>query len=487
MSGWRVSLGTLVALAIAALSLFVLEAQRAGVEISRVQVGQTPVTVMRGAEDGPAVVIAHGFAGSRQMMQGYGLVLAQAGYRVFAFDFEGHGRHPVPMRGDLDAVEGTTRYLVAQTLEVVKAAQEATGSETVALLGHSMATDVLVRVAQETGAAGPLVLLSAFSKEITATHPQSLLLVTGAWEPGLAGFAEDALWMVDADAALGETATRGEVSRRAVLAPFAEHVSILHSRVARQEALDWLNRYYGRNGQATVWPTGWALLGLLAALTALFAPVARVIPASGEPARALTPMGFALVLLPAAVITPLVAVLVNLEWLPVLVADYLAVHLALYGLLLGGLLLWLKGAPWRPDLTAAVLLAFWGVLVFGMALDRYGANFWPTPDRLSLMGALCVGAIPFMLADSWLAHGAPLWQRVVARVAFLASLGAAVALDFERLFFLIMIAPVILLFFLTFGVMGRMSARQSGPASAGLGLGLALAWAIGVSFPLFQA
>ena len=48
-----------------------------------------------------------------------------------------------------------------------------------------------------------------------------------------------------------------------------------------------------------------------------------------------------------------------------------------------------------------------------------------------------------------------------------------------------MIAPVILLFFLVFGLMGRWVAARAGAASAGLALGLILAWALGVSFPLF--
>jgi len=90
-----------------------------------------------------------------------------------------------------------------------------------------------------------------------------------------------------------------------------------------------------------------------------------------------------------------------------------------------------------------------------------------------------------MLGDAVLARGAALWQRVTARVGFLASLVLAVWLDTERLFFLAMIAPVILLFFLIFGLMGRWVAARAGAASAGVALGVILAWALGVSFPLF--
>ncbi|WP_397544183.1 alpha/beta fold hydrolase [Roseovarius salis] len=477
---------TLGALVLAGWALWVLEGVRAGVDITNTLVGPTPVTRMSDGSGGPPVVVAHGFAGSRQMMQAYGLTLARAGYTVYAFDFEGHGRHRRPMRGDVGSIDGTTRLLVAQTRTVIDAAR--TGDSPVALLGHSMATDVLVRTADRTGDTGPLVLLSAFSRAITPTHPENLLLITGAWEPGLTGFAREALKMVDEGAALGQTAESDGIRRKAMLAPAVEHVAILHSRAGRQAALDWLNQYYDRDRQAGTPPTGWALIALLAAITALFPPVAGALArARASLSAALPPREFVAATVVPALATPLAATLFDTSFLPVLVADYLVLHLGIFGIMQAGLLWWFKGPPERPDLGGAVLLLAWAILVFGMALDRYGANFWPTADRVTLIALLCAGAVPFMLADSWLADGAPLWQRVAGRLAFLLSLGGAVALDFEGLFFLLMIAPVIVLFYLTFGVMGRATARACGPATAGLGLGVALAWALGVSFPLFAA
>jgi hypothetical protein len=62
-----------------------------------------------------------------------------------------------------------------------------------------------------------------------------------------------------------------------------------------------------------------------------------------------------------------------------------------------------------------------------------------------------------------------------------------VALDFERLFFLAIIFPVIVLFFLVFGSMGRWVGTAAGATPVGLALGLILAWSLGVSFPMFAA
>ncbi|WP_299048113.1 alpha/beta hydrolase [uncultured Tateyamaria sp.] len=473
-----------LALGLAVWALIVLEGARAGLSIEDRRYGDTPVTVYTDGSGGPDVVVAHGFAGSRQMMQGYALVLAQAGYTVHAFDFEGHGMHPTPMGGDVNALDGTTRRLVDQTRGVV---DQVAGDMPVALLGHSMATDILVRVAQDDSRIGPLVLLSAFSRAIDADHPQDLLLITGVWEPGLTDFALDAAQMVDPAAQDAVTVRNGDVTRRAVLAPFVEHVAILQSRLGRAEALAWLNAVYGRGAAAAVPQTGWALVALLFAITVLARPLAHAVPRAPHTNGPLTPRQCVLVAGVPAVLAPLLAAPVDTRVLPVLVADYLALHLAIYGAVQLALLYWMGRRLQRPSLVAAALLALWALGAFGVALDRYGANFFPSTGRLPIIAALLIGALPFMLADARAAFGAPVWQRITLRLAVLVSLGLAVALDFEGLFFLIMIAPVIVLFFLTFGVMGRAFAKRTGPTTSGLALGLVLAWALGVSFPLFSA
>jgi pimeloyl-ACP methyl ester carboxylesterase len=149
------------ALALILTSLVVLEKARQDINFTRLEVGETPIIhYAKAGADGPVVVIAHGFAGSQQMMQGYALPLARAGYRVYAFDFLGHGRHTLPMSGDVSSVDGTTRLLVEQTNEVIDEVIQ--DDVAFALLGHSMATDILVRVAAESSDIGPVVLLSAF-------------------------------------------------------------------------------------------------------------------------------------------------------------------------------------------------------------------------------------------------------------------------------------------------------------------------------------
>ncbi|MEL6841515.1 MAG: alpha/beta hydrolase, partial [Pseudomonadota bacterium] len=116
------------------------------------------------------------------------------------------------------------------------------------------------------------------------------------------------------------------------------------------------------------------------------------------------------------------------------------------------------------------------------------ASFLAFEARIGIIAAIALGAIPFMLADSYLTEGgrAPLWRVLAVRTAALTSLGIATALDLEGLFFLLLIMPIILLFFLLFGTLAGWVGRATHrPVAAGLGLGVFLGWALGVTFPLF--
>lgn len=476
-----------------------LEQDRAGLTIAPLDgTGSTPATLYLrdGGGTAPVVVIAHGFAGSLQLMEPYALTLAQAGYVVASFDFKGHGRNPVPMSGDVNSIDGTTRLLMEETARVARAALDHPRADgRLAYLGHSMASDVVIRQAFESPSADAVVAVSMFSQAVSPTEPRNLLAIAGAWETRLAQEALRTLRLTDPDAALGQTTgdPATGTGRRAVVAPHVEHVGVLYSATALREARDWLDAAFMRDTDSSVPQRGGWIAVLLVATVALGWPLARSLPQSTPPQAVMGRRAFwAAVILPALA-TPLVLAPFELSFLPVLVADYLAVHLGVYGLLTLGFC-WRFGLmrgqfPARAFWIAGVVALF-GIALFGGVLDRYVASFVPHAGRVPVIAGLALGAVPFMLGDALLCEGgrAALWRVLAARIAFLASLALAVALDFEGLFFLVIIMPVIVLFFLLFGTMGGWVGRRTGlPAAAGLGLGLVLAWSLGVSFPMFQA
>lgn len=489
----------ILALFAMALSIWSLERARAGLHVTPLIVpGGTPATLYLrpGDEPAPVVVIAHGFAGSRQLMDSYALTLAHAGYLAVSFDFEGHGRNPRPMSGDIGSVSGTTQLLMTETARVARAALTHPRADgRLAYLGHSMASDIIARQSALDPPVDVVVAVSMFSGSVSAQAPANLLVIAGQWETRLAQEALRTVQQIDPNARIGQTLGDPATgpARRAVIAPRVEHVGVLFSATALRETRDWLDASFGRTSEGPVPQRGGWIAVLLIATVALGWPLARVLPAGPSRTDTLSGRGFvAIALVPAAVV-PLILWPVDTNLLPVLVADYLALHLGLYGMLTLTLLAWqgqLKGQfPLRVWWIAAGVAVF-GILAVGGVIERHVTSFVPHPGRLAVIGGLALGAVPFMLGDALLTGGGTgrLWRVLVARGAFLMSLALAVALDLSGLFFLIVILPVIVLFFMLFGTMAGWVGRRTGlPAAAGIGLGLVLAWALGVTFPMFDA
>jgi dienelactone hydrolase len=479
------------------LAIVAMERQRAGVDtVPLVVPGGPPVTLYLRAHDSapaPVVVVSHGFAGSRQLMEPFALTLARAGFVVASFDSMGHGRNPAPMRGDVTRIDGTTRLMVAEARAVAQAALAHPRADgRLAWLGHSMASDIVIRAALEEPSTGAVVAVSMFSQAVSATAPPNLLMIAGDWETRLKAESLRVLALTDAAAGPGQGV--GDMAqgtaRQVVFAPGVEHVGVLYSATALRAAVDWLGAVFGRDAYPVpVRRGGWIAL-LLVSVTALAWPLARSLPKGPRPAP-LPLWPFLGIVLGPALLVPLVLAPVKVQVLPVLVADYLALHLLVQGglmLVLLGRAGWLTGVVSARGLVIAAGVALFGIAVFGGLIDRYVANFTPHAGRVLVIAGLALGTVPMMLADAVVtgAGRAAVWRVVLMRGALVGSLMGAVALDFDRLMFLLIILPVIVLFFLQFGTLAGWVGRRTGlPLATGAGLGLVLAWALGVTFPMF--
>lgn len=494
-----------VAIVAIGLALFNLRAASAGVEVTAVEIGTIPATIFRPAGDArrPVVVIAHGFAGSQQLMQSFALAFARNGYVAVTFDFAGHGRNPSPLTGSITDAGGATRTLLADLARVTAYAR-GLGDGRLALLGHSMASDIVVRYAEANPGVAATVAVSMFSPAVTAASPKNLLVIVGDWEGMLKREALRVVGLSIAPREPGAGITYGDpasgTARRAAFSAHVEHAGVVFSRDSLGEALDWLDRTFGatRPAPPILDQRGPWIMLLIAAVVALASPAAALLPRLATP-----PLGAGLgwrrlwiaIIVPIAA-TPLLLRVIPTHVLPVLVGDYLAAHFGLYGLLTAGCLV----AMHRPDaarrLPSASALrtaqATMSVVAFGFVglvwpVNSFVTSFVPGPERLLLVGAMLVGTLAYFLADEWATRGRGAGRGAypASKIAFLLSLALAVGLDFERLFFLIIIVPIITIFFVIHGFFSALVNDRTGhPLVAGTANAVAFAWAIGVTFPL---
>ena len=497
---WRiaVALGAIVAIAV---GLLELRRESDGLHIARAQVGDTPVTIFQpaGRAPGPVIIIAHGFAGSQQLMQPFAETLARNGYTAITFDFLGHGRDAVPMRGDITEGETITSELTRQLAEVADYARTLPGADgRLGVIGHSMASDIVVRFAQTDPAVAATVAVSVFSPVVTATAPRNLLVIVGALEPSM--LKTEGLRIVNL--AAGGNAVAGETygsfadgtARRLVLARGVEHIGVLYSRDSMVESLQWMNAAFGRHDVGFVDGRGRWLGLLFLGIVALAWPLSCLLPvACAGPAGA--GLGWKPLIVAAfvpSILTPLLLWKMPTDFLPILLGDYLALHFLLYGVLTLTLLLYLRGIPrasasWKAIAVAAAAIAGYDIMAFGLPLDAYVFSFFPIPARMPLMAAIACGTLPFFAADEWLTRGAHARHGAYAltKFCFLLSLAIAVALNPQKLFFLVIIVPAILLLFIAFGLISRWSYQATHhPLPAALANAALFAWAIAVTFPM---
>jgi predicted ferric reductase len=181
--------------------------------------------------------------------------------------------------------------------------------------------------------------------------------------------------------------------------------------------------------------------------------------------------------------------------MPILLGDYLTLHFGVYGFLTAAGLFWSergsrRGSTFsvsRPAFAVGVAaVAGYAIFAMGLPIDRFVTSFMPIPERLPLIFAVLCGTAPYFMADEWLTRGitAPTGNYAFTKFCFLASLAIAIALNLHRLFFLIIIVPVILIFFTVYGLFsGWVYRRTNHPLVAALGIAIAMAWSISVTFP----
>ncbi|GAB1538654.1 hypothetical protein NUACC21_13170 [Scytonema sp. NUACC21] len=399
------------ALLLIALSWWGVAAARAGLVVRSLEREGVPMLYVtpRNAEKIPGVLIAHGYAGSKQLMLGYAHVFAQAGYAVMLWDFNSHGANAQPLE------QGSLQENLNVAYETLTEQPEVDASR-IALLGHSMGSGAVMSAGiRDINRFAATIAVSPTGANVTPFAPRNLQLQAGSWEGRFVANAHRLL-----KAAGGENQNlAGGKGRSFVIVPNAEHITILFRNPSHQAAKDWLDSTFGVQSSSNyvdrrmIW-YGLHLLGWLALLGAVAPALALPSTISKLTVNQLKSWGG---LLAAPFVAGGVLTLLSRS------GDIGS----LGGLLVGGAVsIWfgVAGLVWllvmfrmpRPTLQAlglgvGVFIVLW--IAFGAIAQVVWLQWWLIPARLKLFPLLSLVCLPWFLASGVAQQSSGIGKRLL--------------------------------------------------------------------------
>jgi len=471
----------LMALLLIALSWLGVVAARTGLVVRELERNGVPMlyVVLQRSEKLPGVLVAHGFAGSKQLMLGYAHVLAHAGYAVMLWDFGGHG-------ANASLLEGGSRQHDLDVAYTTLLEQPEVDRVHLALLGHSMGSGAVMAASiRDPARFAATVAVSPTGAQVTRLNPRNLLLQAGSWEGSFVANAERLLV-----AAGGENKNLASGQGRSlVIIPNAEHITILFRNASHQAARRWLDATFGMSHTSSYVDRRMLWYGLH--LLAWLLMISAIAPFLASSAIAYKPM------------RPL------RSWAGLLLAPLVASGVLTYvsrvgeiqslgGLMVGGAVgIWflVAGIVWlcilfrlpRPTVRSVALgLGFFGLLwvAFGSMAQVVWLQWWLIPPRLLLWPLLSLACFPWFLASGMAQQGAGVVRRVVwwlgQSTALVGGLFLALHL-LPQLSFIFLLLP---LFPPLMAILSFAAAQLDEVWSYGLGSALFFGWMLAAAFPL---
>ncbi len=465
---------------------------RSGLMIRSITTHDIPMVYMapKNSTKVPGVLIAHGFAGSKQLMLAYGHTFSQAGYATLLWDFSGHGSNPAPL--DLTGLQPDLE-VAYQTL----IAQPEVDKERLAILGHSMGSSAIMTASIENPTRfDATIAISPTRADVTPENPANLQLQAGSGE---GRFIESARQLLQTAGGENQNLAEGR-GRSLIVVPHVEHITILFSNASHQRALQWLNQTFNHITQKNYadWRMGWYglhLLGGLMFIAAVVPSLANRVPnplhlQKQKPLRRWGGLlGAPLAAAAALVLMSQISELENLGGLKVGGA------LGIWFLVGGSVWLGIQilGSSNRRSLKSLTPQSIaLGGLSFALLWFAFGAmaqvvwlQWWLIPARLQLWPLLSLACLPWFLASGLAQQGAGKGKRVLwwlgQSIVLIGGLLLTISV-LPQLFFIFLLLPI---FPIIFGILSFAAAQlRDNIWSVAISSALFFGWTLAAAFPL---
>jgi pimeloyl-ACP methyl ester carboxylesterase len=369
---------------------------------------ETDIVEKQSGDAQGSAVLFHGISANKKIMSYLARGFAEAGLRVYATDFPGHGHTPGPFSPA--RAEQCGEALVRELLSRGVIAAERT-----ILAGHSMGGAVAIRIASRVSVAGVIAISPAPMRAAHGAEPEMLfftnprplasnsLVMNGEIEPkSMRGNAADLV------------ALSGDASDKYLELPEETHVSLIFSSAAVRATQEWSARILHLS-KAEALPNHGPLVGALCGFLGILliaGPFLRegTVKKTRE-AGASESAGSAIwracmeVALGSILIVALLRYWNPLRAIGLFQGDYFAGYLLFFGgMLVGAHWRSLRSSfrnPWRGMLVGAFL----GIVLLLMVMGWFELTFyeaWLTAAKWARFPFLLIALLPYHLAEEHL-------------------------------------------------------------------------------------
>ena len=439
------------------------------------------------------VIIAHGFGGSSNFMKSLSNSIATAGHRTVRFDLLGHGINPVAFSGDVSNSEGPSVQFINQLNSVIDFYKIKFSPSHIVLVGHSMATDIIIRTAASRRDITSLIALSAYTNEKLTEKIPNILVLNGEWENNLVKktkelFISSGIKNPELNKIYNEPKTN--FLRKMSSIKNSEHVGILYMPNTQKEIGQWFVELGLSELPHKINHIGLLLVFIILNLFFLFLLILRFFPQKKTLVLTIHKTKLFAFIIIVVLVLPFLQFIIPFKVTSFPVFDYLMIFFCIVGMLSYFLtpVSFEKTVIDSFNVYSFFFLIFFFLGLFGYFIDNYISTFIGDGGRIYIFGLLLVPCLCFSLSFQKIYQVKNHWLYVnLIKLSIVVSLGIAVFLNFDDLFLLSYAILLLLLYWILFGFLSSLfNRRHFNLLSNSFSNGIVLAWTLSTTLPLYS-
>ncbi|OUW02911.1 MAG: hypothetical protein CBD16_03745 [Betaproteobacteria bacterium TMED156] len=456
----------------------------------------TPVVITKHFEEnnkGELIILAHGFAGSTSFMRSIAVSLANAGHTTIRFDFLGHGKHKSPFLGNVRDPNGPSERFIKQLNLIIDTFKKKYQYSKVILIGHSMASDIIIRSANVREDIRSVIAISTYTDvKLKKTFP-NLLILNGEWERKLIKktieiFNDDGINNVNKNVTYGSL--KNGTARRMQIINDADHVGILYSTDTQIVIADWLQELEPSFEIRSSNSIGFWAASAFTSLFFIFITLIKLFPRKKSVNFEINKKRLCIVIILSSIFIPFFLQSFRVQFLNYPVHNYVINYFSLISLCIIFFTPLKFNEKWLNNFNFITFswMIFFYIIILGGLLDSYISSYFLSVGRITVFLLLSISCIFFCIVLQMIYESGKYGWLLAnfLKLNVLISLSIAIYLNFDELFLMAYLILLFILFGLIFGFLSNLlNKKQHNYLSTGTANGIVLALTYSSAVPLY--